>query len=449
MVAPLPVLVSYGGDPPPSVLPLSLCEGDCDSDDDCEVGLICYHKDSFSEVPGCVGGLTDESRQDYCVHPVTPAVETYTPGKLTVQKLGLLLSEGLDARIIATAGERVRYHDGRESMESFHLNPDAGATFRDEREGNEGGWIYVSNSEVNNAEGGVGAITFDKDGNILDYKMLLKRSSMNCGGGRTPFGTWVSCEEVDAEGQLYQVDPTGQRAPQVLTLGKDGGRFESFAYDIRNRMSPHFFVTEDHEEGCLRRFTPSNPDWEEDPWSMLHGDGKVEYLFLYPNDSGEFGNYEWIDDLSRARSNAQKYYRFTEGIDVNDSELFFVCKESKHMFILDLDGGTYTRKSTVQGLFDGAPDQIERVLEGSSEFLYFTEEGGKDAGVHARSADGHFFTIFESPVYEDETTGLSWSPDGRIMYVAYQFTGYLFSVWRRDGEPFHQAQLDVKFHHQS
>ena len=30
-VAPLPFLVSYGGNPPPSVLPLSLCEGDCDS----------------------------------------------------------------------------------------------------------------------------------------------------------------------------------------------------------------------------------------------------------------------------------------------------------------------------------------------------------------------------------------------------------------------------------
>ncbi|CAJ1930763.1 unnamed protein product [Cylindrotheca closterium] len=445
---PLPDLVSYGGDPPPAVYPLKLCEGDCDEDSDCQPGLICYQKDSFEVVPGCNGGLNDESEEDYCVQPVTPAVETYTPGKLTVQKLGLLLSEGLDARIIATTGERVRYHDGRESMETFHLNPDAGATFQDEREGNEGGWIYVSNSEVNDAQGGVGAITFDKDGNILEYKMLLKRSSMNCGGGRTPFDTWVTCEEVDAEGQLYQVDPTGKRSPQVLTLGKDGGRFESFAFDVRNRMIPHFFVTEDHEQGCLRRFTPLNPDWENDPWSMLHGDGKVDYLFLRPSETGEFGTYEWIDDLSRARSNAQKYYRFSEGIDVSGSELFYVCKESKHMFTLDLDRGTYTRQSTVNGLFDGTPDQIERVLEGSSEFLYFTEEGGRDAGVHARNADGSFFTVFESPVYPDETTGLSWSPDGRIMYVAYQFTGLLFSIWRQDGEPFHQTQLDVKFHHQ-
>jgi hypothetical protein len=110
------------------------------------------------------------------------------------------------------------------------------------------------------------------------------------------------------------------------------------------------------------------------------------------------------------------------------------------------DRGTYTRMSTVYGLFDGAPDQVERILEGSSDMLYFTEEGGKDAGVHARDQNGHFFTILESPVYNDKTTGLSWSPDGRTMYIAYQFTGLLFAIWRQDGAPFHQSQLDVKLH---
>jgi hypothetical protein len=439
-----PALVSYGGSPPDYRFPLGLCEGDCDLDSQCQAGMICFQRTQNVPVPGCAGN--DHTKTDYCIYPDSiPIVNEYSAGKLTVQKLGLLLSEGLDARLIAKSGERVTYADGSESIQMFHKNPDAGATFSDDREDNEGGWIYVSNSEVSDGKGGVGAITFDKDGHIIGYKVLLKSSSMNCGGGRTPWDTWVSCEEVGRTGQIYQVDPTGRKAPQVLTLGSEGGRWESFAYDVRDRIQPRFFVTEDHRMGALSRFTPHNPNWDE-PWSMLHGNGEVHYLLLFPQGHGDHGTFGWTENKSRAKTNAQNHYPMTEGIDVNGSQLFFVCKQVKQIFTLDLDRGTYTRMSTVYGLFDGAPDQVERILEGSSDMLYFTEEGGKHAGVHALDQNGSFFTILESPVYNDETTGLSWSPDGRIMYIAYQFTGLLFAIWRRDGAPFHQSQLDVKSH---
>jgi hypothetical protein len=42
----------------------------------------------------------------------------------------------------------------------------------------------VSNSEVDNKKGGVGAIYFNKMAKVIDYKMLLKKTSMNCGGGK-------------------------------------------------------------------------------------------------------------------------------------------------------------------------------------------------------------------------------------------------------------------------
>ena len=92
-------------------------------------------------------------------------------------------------------------------------------------------------------DGGVGALTFDKDGNIMDYKMVLEGTSMNCGGGGTPWGTWVSCEEIEFDGLVYQVDPFGEREPQVMKLGSHGGRWESFAYDDRDLEKPRFFVT--------------------------------------------------------------------------------------------------------------------------------------------------------------------------------------------------------------
>ena len=49
----------------------NVCEGDCDSDDDCKGEFVCFkrRKNSFRKVPGCRGGRSDESGTDYCVDP--------------------------------------------------------------------------------------------------------------------------------------------------------------------------------------------------------------------------------------------------------------------------------------------------------------------------------------------------------------------------------------------
>lgn len=52
---------------PASAFPLGLCEGDCDSDSDCEGGLTCYQRDANESVPGCSGGSGDNSNTDYYI----------------------------------------------------------------------------------------------------------------------------------------------------------------------------------------------------------------------------------------------------------------------------------------------------------------------------------------------------------------------------------------------
>jgi len=44
--------------------PLGLCEGDCDTDDECEGDLICEERSDFTEISGCVGTGVKDS--DYC-----------------------------------------------------------------------------------------------------------------------------------------------------------------------------------------------------------------------------------------------------------------------------------------------------------------------------------------------------------------------------------------------
>mmetsp|Transcript_20370 Transcript_20370/g.29460 ORF Transcript_20370/g.29460 Transcript_20370/m.29460 type:complete len:605 (+) Transcript_20370:292-2106(+) len=380
---------------------------------------------------------------------------TYRPGNLNnISEDGLIMSEGLTARMIARKNRFVAYDNnlGSSSLR-FHERPDFGATFPDTRPTNMGGWVYVSNSEMEETGlGGVGAMTFDKDGNLIDYKMVLEGTTMNCGGGKTPWDTWISCEEVMSAGseggggQIYEVDPLGVRTAENITMGRDGGRFESFTYDIRDMDKPRFFATEDRRRGPVRRFTPDDANWD-DPWSILKGSGKLEFLLLNQSDESG-GTFTWIEDKVTAQLDAPNTHPECEGIEAIDGRLYFVAKHIKVLFILDLDDMTYTRHSTTNGAFDGSPDQVSRILKSpDDDMLYFTEEGGSDAGVHGRNSAGQYFTILEGgDNWSDETTGLSFSPDGKHMYVAFQAHGALFDVSRLDGLPFHGATLNIKYH---
>ena len=169
---------------------------------------------------------------------------TYKPGQLTVSENGLLLSTGLQSRIIAITGEPITFKDGSKSSIPFHDQPDAGAIFVDYSTDNQGGYAYVSNAEVGQEGGGVGSIIFDAGGDPSNYQMILTGTTRNCGGGKTYWQTvshsntsraartsfkvasysdgpfplflfslrtdyllanlqWVSCEEAGNRGQIW------------------------------------------------------------------------------------------------------------------------------------------------------------------------------------------------------------------------------------------------------
>ena len=62
---------------PASAFPMGACDGDCDDDDDCTLGLLCLQRLGDEVVPGCDGPAV--SGQDYCYDP-TP-IQTASPSK--------------------------------------------------------------------------------------------------------------------------------------------------------------------------------------------------------------------------------------------------------------------------------------------------------------------------------------------------------------------------------
>lgn len=129
----------------------------------------------------------------------TPALpDAFVMGRLNKEENGLILSEGLSATIIANTNDNVLYASGEVSDTVFHPQPAAGDTFVDTREGNPGGWVYLSGSDAD--DGGMGAITFNAAGEVINYEMVLVDTTFNSNGGRTPWDT-VS---VDVTGGPYR-----------------------------------------------------------------------------------------------------------------------------------------------------------------------------------------------------------------------------------------------------
>ena len=219
-------------------------------------------------------------------------------------------------------------------------------------------------------------------------------------------------------------DPSGvhHSNPEMTKLGGSGGNFESVACDDRNPSQPIFFVTEDHVSGALRKYTPPPmiPGTAAN-WDSLHVEGgNTEYLVFLDNNT-----FIWSCDERLGRLSQEKHFPNVEGISFKGGLLYFVSKRTFKLYVLDLDNGTYRTSSTndyslYSGEFKHSPDQLVR---NDGDFLYFTEDGGHTAGVYAIDAVGQSYAIFEAydaKYFNDETTGLAFSPDGTKMYACFQ-----------------------------
>ncbi|MEE2672992.1 MAG: alkaline phosphatase PhoX [Myxococcota bacterium] len=155
---------------------------------------------------------------------------------------GLQLPFQFTSTIIARGGQVVG-----ETGHVWHRAADGGATFRV-----PGGYVYVSNSELNSGAGGVGALRFDHRGRIQDAYSICSGTSRNCAGGPTPWGTWLTCEEV-SRGIVYECDPTGVQAA-VARPALGTYNHEAVAVDPERRR---LYLTEDRSNGNFYRFTPT------------------------------------------------------------------------------------------------------------------------------------------------------------------------------------------------
>lgn len=219
--------------------------------------------------------------------------------------------------------------------------------------------------------------------------------------------------------------------------------------DDRDASNLKFFTSEDHDWGALRRFRPSRN--ARFGWDMLHSSGfTLDYLVITGSNT-----FTWSRSLDQGRSSAHDWFPYSEGVQHVDGKLYLVSKKIKRLLILDLDRMTFTYEQTNRGgllqnggAFYEDPDQV---ISLSGKYVYFTEDGGSTPGVYSREiSSGDYYTIFEADdpnrFNGDETSGIAFSPDGKILYSCFQRAGIFFQVTRKDGQPFEGTALSLRFH---
>jgi secreted PhoX family phosphatase len=325
--------------------------------------------------------------------PATPGPTRY--GALQPADVnGLELPRGFSSRIVARSGRPVG-----PSGHVWHGAPDGGACFAA-----PGGWIYVSNSELLSG-GGAGALRFDALGRITGAYRILSGTRANCAGGATPWGRWLSCEEVD-RGYVWDTDPTGASGP----VRRDAmGRFvhEAAAVDPVRKV---VYLTEDEPDGCFYRFRPSRwPDLTAGVLEVLTTGGTWSRV---PDPSGA---------ATRTRHQVAAARRFAggEGCWYAGGVCWFTTKGDGRVW--RLDAATSRLTVAYDDAVPGAPlTGVDNVVGSDARELFVAEDGG-DMQICVITEGGTvapFLRVVGHP--RSEVTGPAFSPDGTRLYFSSQ-----------------------------
>ncbi|MGH3393031.1 MAG: alkaline phosphatase PhoX [Actinomadura sp.] len=307
--------------------------------------------------------------------------------------------------------------------------------------------------------GGTMTLELDRDNNLVHQEVSLAGTVRNCSGGRTPWGTWLTCEETSGiesqtkpHGWVFEVDPTGRRtvAEPIEPLGRF--EHEAIAVDPHTHVA---YLTEDSADpfGLLYRFRPKN---RHGGYHSYQAGGALEAMLVpdlpdlsvVQEPGTRFRNVRWVEvpdpsaatDPTRTQFGTITRSEKLEGAswDVRRRSVVIVAS-----FASAENGspGTHSgqvwrytpRTNTLElelvfkpgGQFDG-PDNITVSPFGGGVIM--AEDGTGEQFLVGTTGDFKPFHVARNAFNGSEFAGVTFSPDGRTLFANRQEPGVTFAI---------------------
>jgi len=331
--------------------------------------------------------------------------------------------------------------------------------------------------------GGTTTIVYDpRSGKTLHRHLSLAGTELNCAGGPTPWGSWLSCEESFSDpgvafefqavvhrdqrhGYVFEVPADATEAVKPVPL-RGMGRFKHEAATV-NPASGVIYLTEDRHRSLFYRYIPATAG------ELVRG-GRLQALAITGKPSFDTRNWNnppamtlgkwmetrWVDlsdvdteaDDLRLRGFAAGAARFArgEGLCYAEGSIFMTATYggpniSGQVFEYRLSkaDGTDAETAAAGHIRLLAESTQESVLHHADNLtmspwgdLIICEDTPSHCGLIGIRPNGEQYELADNAYSYSELAGICFSPDGSVMFVNIQNRGLTVAItgpWQSKG----------------